>query len=414
MQALLIPMGTPGDVQPFIDLGCALRRRGHVVRLVAHDPFKSRAIQCGFEFESIGNTNQFDQLLNDRNLWNPLKAYRVFAKKLVVPSMRPIVDAVCKHQTDETVVYAQSMALGARVAQDKFGLKTITVHRQPSFLRSMTDTSKAPSMLVPRWMPKAAKGAQFRVIDAILDHPYVPPVNELRGELGLSPITRWSKSWLNSPDGVLGFWNDWFAPPQEDWPGNVSLAGFIADETGEDQPSEKLKQFIDNGEPPIVFTFGSGNRFSERMLAVGAEACRKINRRGLLVSRTKQSHELASESVMQVDYAPFSWLLPRSAAIVHHAGIGTVGQALAAGVPQLSVAGLVFDTTDTAHRLSKLGVSRRISVRRFSAARAADVLLGLMEDERIKSRARELSISVRSSDALRIACETGERLIGSA
>ena len=32
---------------------------------------------------------------------------------------------------------------------------------------------------------------------------------------------------------------------------------------------------------------------------------------------------------------PFRWLVPRSAALVHHGGIGTLSQGLAGGVPQV-------------------------------------------------------------------------------
>ena len=59
-------------------------------------------------------------------------------------------------------------------------------------------------------------------------------------------------------------------------------------------------------------------------------------RRGLLLSRHREHipRTLPSD-VRHVEYAPFSELLPRCAALVHHGGIGTSAQALAAGVPQL-------------------------------------------------------------------------------
>src|SRR5690349_16055360 len=97
LHVLLIPLGTPGDVQAFLDIGIGLRRRRHRVTLVAHAPFRSRATQAQLEFIELGSAEEFDALLNDRNLWNPNKAHRVFAKKLVVPTLRRMYDIIAKH-----------------------------------------------------------------------------------------------------------------------------------------------------------------------------------------------------------------------------------------------------------------------------------------------------------------------------
>lgn len=56
--------------------------------------------------------------------------------------------------------------------------------------------------------------------------------------------------------------------------------------------------------------------------------CRFLGARGLLVSpfRDQIPHGLPS-SVQWVDSVPFGRLFPRSAAVVHHGGIGTSAQA---------------------------------------------------------------------------------------
>jgi len=83
--------------------------------------------------------------------------------------------------------------------------------------------------------------------------------------------------------------------------------------------------------------------------------------------------------VLAVDYEPFSRLLPRTAAIVHHGGIGTLSQALAADVPQL-VMPMAHDQPDNAHRLLGLGVARRLYPRAFTAERVAVALRKLREN----------------------------------
>ena len=55
------------------------------------------------------------------------------------------------------------------------------------------------------------------------------------------------------------------------------------------------------------------------------------------------------KGVVAFDYAPFSLLFPRAAAIVHHGGIGTTGQAMRSGRPSL-VMPCAWDQPDNAER----------------------------------------------------------------
>ena len=56
--------------------------------------------------------------------------------------------------------------------------------------------------------------------------------------------------------------------------------------------------------------------------------------------------------------APHAALFPRAALVVHHGGIGTLGQALRAGRPMLVVP-WSHDQPDNASRVARLGVGRQ-------------------------------------------------------
>jgi UDP:flavonoid glycosyltransferase YjiC (YdhE family) len=264
----------------------------------------------------------------------------------------------------------------------------------------------------PRWLPGPLKGAQFRFWDMFIDHPYLPEINAVRAELGLPAVHRWTHRWINSPDLVIGFWPDWFASPQPDWPANTRTVGFIAREHGEREPDEQVRRLLDDGaEPPIVFTFGSGMRHGEDIYRVSADACAALGRRGLLVTRfADQVPRNLPTGVAHVPYAPFSWLLPRAAAVVHHGGIGTAGQVAAAGVPQLAVHGLVFDTVDTAYRFERLGIARMISMNRYRPTLVADALREILHDQAMQARCRQIAERVRLQDAVAAACDALEAL----
>jgi rhamnosyltransferase subunit B len=417
LDVLLVPMGTPGDVQPFVDMGRAMMGRGHRATIVAHANFRSWVERAGLEFLELGTEAEYKRVLDDKNLWNLTKAHRVFAKRLVIPTIPRLYRLIEeRYVPGKTVVAAQTFALGARVARDKLpGMKLATVHRQPTTIRSVHGAVKAPFLFLPGWLPKPLKRAQYRVLDMLMDHSFGEAVNALRAEVGLGAVERIVEGWIHSPDLVLGFWAEWFAPRQRDWPGNVKLMGFNVQESGEVAPTEELKKFLDSGEAPIMFTIGSGMSHGQAFYHACVEVCRRMNRRGVIVTRNREQLPSALPgSVLHAAYAPFNWLLPKCAAVVHHAGIGTVAQALAAAVPQLCVPGLVFDTFDTAARLEKLGVSASVEMKKFSAERAAGALDALLTRPGIAERCREVAARVKSGNAIEEAADALEALGASA
>src|SRR5439155_15601643 len=110
-----------------------------------------------------------------------------------------------------------------------------------------------------------------------------------------------------------------------------------------------------------------------------ADACRRLGRRGLLLTRHRDHLPTTlPPGVIHVHYAPFSQLLPRCAAFVHHGGIGSSAQALASGVRQL-VTPFTHDQPDNASRLKRLGVAAVIPARKYTAGRIAGALQMLLD-----------------------------------
>ncbi|MFZ4066025.1 MAG: glycosyltransferase [Phenylobacterium sp.] len=89
-------------------------------------------------------------------------------------------------------------------------------------------------------------------------------------------------------------------------------------------------------------------------------------------------------------YAPHSLLFPSAAAIIHHGGIGTTGQALHAGRPQL-ITPHMGDQPDNAARISDLGVGATLSAARYRPERVARLLHRLLMDPDTLRRAEALA-----------------------
>jgi UDP:flavonoid glycosyltransferase YjiC (YdhE family) len=115
--------------------------------------------------------------------------------------------------------------------------------------------------------------------------------------------------------------------------------------------------------------------------------------------------------MIALPYAPYSRLFPKARAVVHHAGVGTAGEALRAGRPQLCVPFLV-DQPDNAARLARLGVARIVPARARGAERLARELSVLLARPRYAERARELGEIARREDGAATATEVIARTLG--
>jgi UDP:flavonoid glycosyltransferase YjiC (YdhE family) len=415
VKALLIPIGSHGDVHPFVGLGLALRGRGHDVTVLTFTYFEKTVRAAGLDFVGLPLTEDFDEGLKNPDLWHPRRAFTLVMQKSVLPYLRPIYDAVTeRYVPGETVVVPGSLAFGARVAQDKLGIPTANVHLQPVLFRSEYHAPILPPTFMPDWLPRFAKRLQYRLANALVVEPVLTRgLNAFRAEVGLPPVHDIMGGWWHSPQRVVGLFPDWYGPPQPDWPPQVRLTGFpLYDEREVRPPSPELDDFLRAGEPPVVFTAGSAMRQGHGFFAEAAQACRLSGRRGILLTRfPEQLPARLPENVRHFAYVPFSQVLPRAAAFVHHGGIGTTAQALAAGVPHL-VMPLAHDQPDNADRLRRLGVARVLPPARFRAPAVARALDDLLASADVAARCRDYAGRIRTARPLDEACRLIEELAG--
>jgi len=178
--------------------------------------------------------------------------------------------------------------------------------------------------------------------------------------------------------------------------------------------SPEVDQFLSEGSPPIVFTLGTAiaqGAGAREFFHQSSEAAKMLGRRAILIltNRANCPAELP-QGVAAFDYAPFTELFPRAAAIVHHGGIGTTGLAMRAGRPMLVIPH-AWDQFDNAERVARLGISRTIPCRRYTADRVAAELRHLLDDPAYLSRAGEIAEKLRQEDGVGAACHAIEALL---
>jgi rhamnosyltransferase subunit B len=414
MRFILTPVGSSGDVHPFLGLGRLLRDRGHEVVLITAAPFREAADRNGLLFASVWGAEEFEEGTKNPDLWHPTRGPRLMFRT-VADRMRRQFALVGEHAVPgQTVLVGHTLAFGTRMFEDVHGTPAATLHLSPGLFRSLYEQ---PAMKpgrdltrAPRWLKRAYWWAVDRFM---IDPAIVPALNQWRRELGLPPVARVFKDWLHSPQRVIGLFPDWFGRPQPDWPPQVRLVGFpLFDEAAHFELGPELESFLAGGGPPIVFTPGTANRQTGAFFAAAVEACLRLGRRGLLLTPYADSLPATlPDTVRHVAYAPFSLLLPRVAALVHHGGIGTSAQALRAGVPQL-VTPHAFDQPDNASRLARLGVARFLLPGRITGEQVAAELEALLGSAAVVASCSRYRDAMAGGGSLARACDLLEALPG--
>jgi rhamnosyltransferase subunit B len=413
MNVLILTIGSAGDVHPFIGLGLALRARGHHVKLITNPFFGQAVTRSGLELIPLGTIEQFQKSLADPMLWHKKHGMKVVFD-IVLDGLRETYDAVANtHVPGNTVLVSSSLGLAGRIAQDKLNIPTATVHLAPSQFRSSIAPPILPGLWMPAWLPMWLKRRMWAGGDKfVIDKLLAPRINTLRAELNLPPAEGILRDFWNSPQLVIGLFPDWFGEPQIDWPAQSKITGFPRyDEADTTALEPELKTFLDAGEPPIVFTPGSAMYHGQDFFCASVEACKQLNRRAVLL--TKHSGQIPAnlpESIRHFAYAPFSLILPKAAALVHHGGIGTSAQAMAAGCRQL-VTPFAHDQFDNAHRLRKLGIARVIPANKYNTARATAELKLLLNDQAVSRSVKEIAAKLKDDQAVARTCELIESLM---
>jgi UDP:flavonoid glycosyltransferase YjiC (YdhE family) len=262
-------------------------------------------------------------------------------------------------------------------------------------------------------MPPAIKRGLFKLIDTfVLDKFFAPEINRFRLTLGLPTIKSIFGGWMHSPQKNIGLFPEWFAPPQPDWPPQTQLTGFVYYDkkgTGKDLP-EDIEDFLNEGSAPVIFTAGTAMKHADRFFRDCIEACRRLGRRGILL--TQHPEQLPTElpqGIRQFSYVPFSGVLPRSLALVHHGGIGTTAQAFAAGIPQV-IRPMAHDQPDTAARVERLGIGATLHPKNFHAAALAEKLDALIASQAVRERCKALASKIHPDQTLHDTCAIIEDL----
>ena len=412
MHFLMTAFGSYGDVHPIAGLGGALVRRGHEVSIIANPQFQSVIEAVGATYVELGTLEDYQVFADNPDVWHPIRGPMLAMKLCIVKYLRATYALIESHyRPSETVLVAHGLDFASRIFQEKHNAPMANAVLQPLMFRSAHESPRLGKLILAPWVPRWLRRLQYRAADILVDRIICPELNALRSELNLPPVSRVFHQWFYSPQLTLCLFPEWFAQRQPDWPPQARLTGFpLWDQPDAAGLPAEVEEYLRGGEAPIVFTPGSAMAHGHEFFRAAVQACQLLRRRGILL--TKYPEQLPSElpdNVRHFGFVPFSQLLPRAAALVHHGGIGSCAQGLDAGRPQLLML-MAYDQPDNAARLKKIGVAESLPPKKFNANNVARALHRLLTNEKTHERCHHWAQQCNSEAALTASCKLLEGL----
>jgi UDP:flavonoid glycosyltransferase YjiC (YdhE family) len=180
------------------------------------------------------------------------------------------------------------------------------------------------------------------------------------------------------------------------------VTGFLFDDESDWQAPPDLLEFLAAGEKPIGIGFATMPiRKPAATNQAILEAVRRSGRRAILLGSWAEleTTEMPKE-VFRMKYAPHHWLFPHIAAMVHHGGAGTVGAALRAGIPSVTVP-FYLDQPFWGHRLYELGLGTKpIRRGKLTADKLATAIQEAATNRNMQEKAIELSKKIAEEDGV--------------
>jgi sterol 3beta-glucosyltransferase len=265
-------------------------------------------------------------------------------------------------------------AIGGYHIAEGLGLPSMGLGLQPIY----PTREFPPSTVTARSLGPLGNRAAGQALVVLGSPVLAGPVKELRAELGLPRLGTWQAVFGQQAaarwPAFHGF-SPSVVPRPADWRDGLEVTGYWwPPRPPAWHPPANLEQFLADGPPPVFVGFGSMNsadpgRLSEVVAAAGQQAgVRLVIQAGRAGLSTEG--QAPGESILIGD-VPHDWLFPQMAAVVHHAGAGTAGAGLRAGVPAVSVP-KIGDQPFWAARLAALGAAPPpLPYKRLSAAALA-------------------------------------------
>lgn len=413
----ILALGSRGDVLPYVVLGGGLRQSGFGVRVITFASFAPLAAQYDLEFTAVpGDAEQIttsssgislaESGYNVWQMWQSLKAsYWQLATSISDALSQPAI-----WQTDAIINQLPGGLFGLDLAE-KLQIPHIAAAVMP-----LLRTRAFPMLAFPpglAFLP-GYTSLTYRLAEQLVWSGFRWAVNRWRQTtLGLPPQPFWGRfAEMSQLPTLLGF-SQHVVPRPPDWGSNIHFTGYWRPQEPAWEPPTALLRFLEAGPPPVFIGFGSMPvRDPQRVTQVILNALNLMGQRAILhTGWAGLGQATLPENVYQLTYAPYGWLFPQMAAVVHHGGSGTTGFGFWAGVPAVLVP-FLFDQFFWGRRIVSLGVGPEpVPYKKLTAVRLAAAIETAVSDPSMRQQAAALGELIRQEDGVAQAVRVVQQIL---
>jgi UDP:flavonoid glycosyltransferase YjiC (YdhE family) len=419
MRITIITVGSTGDVHPYVALGVGLQHAGFQVRIATHAHYEQLIVGRGLEFAPARGDPREAVESDAGQAWlqtgeNVLAFVRQMANVMGSMMVGALSDFWEACEDTDAVVYSVLGWLAAHHILEKKRIPGIAAYLQPFTPTASFPPVGMPSMASFGWYNRLL----YRVGEQVYWQVFRESVNGARAEaLGLPPMLRkapFSEQRRRRQPVMYGY-SPSLLPEPVDWPDFAHTTGYwFLHRSCDWIPPDDLLRFLHDGPAPLYVGFGSmHSRQSSATTALVLDALRMTGQRGIVSTGWGGlSSDRLPDSVFAVESVPHDWLFPRMAAVIHHAGAGTTGAGLRAGIPTISVPHF-GDQPFWARRIHRVGVGPRpIPRKRLTAIGLARAIETAVSNSEMRERAAAMGTRVGNEDGVGRAVELVSQYLG--
>ncbi|GAA3416988.1 glycosyltransferase [Streptosporangium vulgare] len=392
MRVLLSTIGSRGDVQPVVALAVRLRDLGEEVRVCAPPDFRDWIGGLGIPFTPLGPELRSTGKADPAAAPPSPERRRRMVETSIADQFETLSAAA---EGCDVIVAGGYLVVAARSVAERTGIRYVFTAYCPVALPS---PHHAPPPLPMRGDAPVDGTAGNRALweqDARRwNDTFGAALDSHRASIGLAPVGDvrghmfTDRPWL-AADPVLGPW------PEPGDPDVVQTGAWILPD--ERPLSAELEAFLDAGEPPVYFGFGS-IRAPHDLGRTMVETARALGRRAVVLRGWAGLAPLDDEpDCLSIGEVNQQALFRRVAAVVHHGGAGTTTAAARAGAPQVVIP-QHFDQHYWARRVDDLGAGTAHAPGAPTTGSLTEALGRTLRPE-VAARARSLAGAVRTDGA---------------
>jgi sterol 3beta-glucosyltransferase len=414
MRITILALGSRGDVQPYVALGAGLKQAGFAPRLVTFENFEPMVRAQGLDFHPVkGDVQAMLTMGSGANLAeagnNPIRFYRAVKESFgsIADDYVTALSADVLQDSDIIVNQLPASLFGYDLAE-KLGVPYLVASVIPLYRTRAWPLVLFPMFSMGGWF----NALTYRVAEQMAWGMFRSTINQFRTKIGLSKAPFWGHfgRMMTERVPVINGFSTHTVPRPADWGDHVHVTGYWLLDEPDWTPPPDLVRFLCSGAKPVFVGFGSvPTTDAERLTHVIVEASRQSDVRVILSSGwANLGQQELPETILKIGYVPYPWLLPQMAAVVHHGGSGTTGQALRAGVPSMVVP-FAADQFYWGSRVMELGAGPApIPYKQLSAENLAAALEYMISDEHLKNNAAILGEKLRAENGVTTAVQVIE------